>query len=78
MLKERHEDYYYSSCKQKPLQSAVGHVIWNKPKIKIDYAETEMIWKTEMFKSKIKIMLASERGHAKRTFVLQVGGGEGP
>ena len=37
MLKERPEDYYYSSwSKQKPLQSTVGHVIWDKPKIGIN------------------------------------------
>ena len=36
MLKERREDYYYSWSKQKPLQSTVGHVIWDKPKIRIN------------------------------------------
>ena len=35
VLKERREDYYYSSwSKQKPLKSPVGHVIWDKPRIR--------------------------------------------
>ena len=37
VLKERRKDYYYSSwSKQKPLKSTVGHVIWDKPKIRIN------------------------------------------
>ena len=60
MLKERCEDYHYSSwSKQKQLQST-DHIIWDKPKIRIKLRETEMTWETEMLKSKIKIMLASE------------------